>query len=130
VSLVVDASAAVDLVIGRPELTALLLGQDLHVPATFDVEAVAALRSLELRRQLPSAHVDRARGDLRRLAVIRYLTPSLLERAWQLRAVITIQDGIYVALAEGLGCPLLTTDLRLARAARAVVDVLAPGLAD
>jgi predicted nucleic acid-binding protein len=40
----------------------------------------------------------------------------LIERAWELRAHLTIADGVYVALAELLDAPLLTLDARLARA--------------
>jgi hypothetical protein len=39
-------------------------------------------------------------------------------RAWQLRENVTIDDGVFVALAEAVDQPLVTTDLRLARADR------------
>jgi predicted nucleic acid-binding protein len=47
-------------------------------------------------------------------------------RAYELRANLTAYDASYVALAEGLGCPLLTADARLSRAPgiRCPVDVL------
>lgn len=40
----------------------------------------------------------------------------LIPRAMQLRADLTIYDAVYVALAETLGCALLTKDRRLASA--------------
>jgi predicted nucleic acid-binding protein len=46
-----------------------------------------------------------------------------LARAWQLRDNLTIDDGVFVALAEATARPLLTTDLRLAGAARRYADV-------
>ena len=39
-----------------------------------------------------------------------------LSRALQLQARVRVLHGLYVALAESLGCPLVTTDGRLARA--------------
>ncbi|MBS1837778.1 MAG: hypothetical protein JST64_08775 [Actinobacteria bacterium] len=43
-----------------------------------------------------------------------------------LAGLLTIQDGAYVALAEGLGCPLVTTDSRLAATAADLVRVATP----
>jgi predicted nucleic acid-binding protein len=40
----------------------------------------------------------------------------LLERVWQLPESLTAYDATYVALAETLGCDLLSADGRLARA--------------
>jgi predicted nucleic acid-binding protein len=37
-------------------------------------------------------------------------------RAFELRANVTAYDACYVALAESLGCPLVTADRRLASA--------------
>lgn len=50
-------------------------------------------------------------------------------RAWELRDNATPYDAVYVALAELLGCPLLTGDQRLARAPgiRCPVEVLTAG---
>ena len=39
-----------------------------------------------------------------------------MRRAYELRANVTAYDATYVALAEGLGCELLTGDRRLANA--------------
>ncbi|MBA2239982.1 MAG: PIN domain-containing protein [Solirubrobacterales bacterium] len=35
---------------------------------------------------------------------------------WQLRENLSAYDATYVALAEALGCPLITADARLSRA--------------
>lgn len=127
-SLVVDASAIVDLVIGRPEPTVLLMGEDLHAPAHLDVEVNSALRGLVLRSSATDETADRGRSSLASLAIVRHLPQLLMDRAWELRESIAIPDGVHVALAERLTCPLLTTDDRLARAASAHIDVIAPGL--
>lgn len=51
-----------------------------------------------------------------RLGVTRYPVFAMLERIWALRENVSAYDAAYVALAELLGCALLTADGRLARA--------------
>jgi predicted nucleic acid-binding protein len=48
------------------------------------------------------------------LPIVRYPHLPLVERAWELRANLSVYDGVYVALAELLGAPLVTCDRRLA----------------
>lgn len=50
---------------------------------------------------------------------------NAVQRAFTLRGRIRILDGLYVALAEDLRCPLVTTDIRLCRA-NAPCEVQAP----
>ena len=54
--------------------------------------------------------------DLGQLDLDRYPTLPFMQRAYQLRANVTAYDSAYVALAETLGCELLTADRRLASA--------------
>jgi predicted nucleic acid-binding protein len=54
--------------------------------------------------------------DLLALPIARFPVGSLMIRAYQLRANVPAYDAAYVALAEGLACPLITGDARLARA--------------
>lgn len=49
------------------------------------------------------------------LPLTRYPHAPFVGRAWALRENITAYDAAYVALAEALDAPLLTTDGRLAR---------------
>lgn len=58
--------------------------------------------------------------------IIRYLQTPLIKRAFDLRENVTIYDGIYLALAEGIGAPLLTGDQSLAdvRGLNVNVDVI------
>ena len=53
----------------------------------------------------------------------------MLRRIWSWRANLTTYDAAYVALAEVLAAPLLTTDARLANAPGLTVpvEVFAPG---
>ncbi|HEY2377967.1 MAG TPA: type II toxin-antitoxin system VapC family toxin, partial [Gemmatimonadaceae bacterium] len=63
---------------------------------------------------------------LSQFPITRYGHESLLPRIWTLRANLTAYDATYVALAEGLGCKLLTRDQHLATApvARNVAELL------
>jgi len=54
--------------------------------------------------------------DLLDLPLVVYPTAPLLRRGWELHDNVTAYDSCYVALAEALGCPLVTADQRLARA--------------
>jgi len=61
--------------------------------------------------------------DLSVLPIARYPTIALLERAWVLRHSFTAYDALYVALAEALDAPLVTSDRHLASAVRAHASV-------
>lgn len=127
-SVVLDASAALDIALGlQPRLALRLVGEDLHVPMTFDVEVASALRRLELTQVLSTQQVETARELVTSIAVARHApTPQLIAASWGWRHNITIQDGVYVALAHLLHSPLATTDQRLARAANRIVPLLPP----
>lgn len=60
------------------------------------------------------------------LSVERHHLVALLPRVWQLRRNLTAYDAAYLALAEGLACPLLTFDRLLARASESRVPVIVP----
>jgi predicted nucleic acid-binding protein len=100
-------------------------GETLHVPHLFEIEVLHALRSLTFRGTVSP---ERAHLALRRLLntrLVRYPHTTLVERIWALRENLTAYDAAYVALAEALDAPLVTTDGRLARAPgiRAAVEV-------
>jgi predicted nucleic acid-binding protein len=128
--IVVDSSAAIDFFVRGPMGSwaeqQLLGSDDLHVPQLFDLEVAAALRRLVLRGVTPAAAADTAVADLAELPVARYPNLPLLTRIWELRHILTPYDAAYVALAEELDAPLVTTDLRLARTPGLLVDVIAP----
>ena len=65
---------------------------------------------------LSAAQARRAVDDLLDIPLVVYPTTPLLRRAWSLRNNLTPYDACYVALAEALGCALLTADARLANA--------------
>jgi len=88
----------------------------LAAPDLVDVEAVAVLRRRWLARTISDRRFEAAIADLEQLGMSRYPTLPLMRRAFELRANVTAYDASYVALAELLGCELLTGDCRLAGA--------------
>jgi predicted nucleic acid-binding protein len=89
---------------------------DLAAPDLVDVETVAVLRKRWLARAISDDRFDAAVTDLQRWDFERVPTLRLVRRAYELRANVTAYDATYVALAEALGCELLTADQRLAGA--------------
>lgn len=85
-------------------------------PDLVDVETVAVLRKRWLAGTMSDRRFETAIGDLEQLAIDRYPTLRLMRRVFELRANVTAYDASYVALAELLGCELLTGDRRLASA--------------
>lgn len=113
---------------GRAARRRLLAAGELAGPDLIDVETVAVFRKRWLAGDLTARRVDAAVGDLEELDLTRYPTLGLMRRALELRENFTVYDAAYVALAERLGCGLLTADARLASApgARCAVEVLRP----
>jgi predicted nucleic acid-binding protein len=87
-------------------------------PDLLNAEVLHALRRFERRGELDAERSAEAIQDLSLLPIARYPTIALLDRAWALRNNFTAYDALYVALAEALDTPLVTSDERLASAAR------------
>jgi predicted nucleic acid-binding protein len=127
--IVVDAGVVVfglvdDGPLGSLARTAL---HDAHAPELLDLEVGSALRRLVLAGRLSARRAKAALDDLGDLAIARAPHRALLRRCWELRDSVTFYDAAYVALAEALGCVLLTTDRPLSQAPglRCPVDLLA-----
>ncbi len=95
-------------------------------PELLPAETTNVLRRLERVERISSFQAGIARRDALRLPLETFSFAPFADRAWHLRHNLTIYDAWYVALAEALGCPLATLDLRLGRAARAACEVLVP----
>ncbi|MEO1064492.1 MAG: type II toxin-antitoxin system VapC family toxin [Actinomycetota bacterium] len=93
-----------------------LRGERLVAPHLLDLEVVSAWRRLLAQGELDERRATLALDDLRSLPLRRMPHRPLLDRCWELRKNVTPYDAAYVALAEVLDVPLLTTDERLRRA--------------
>lgn len=126
--IVVDASAALTALLRRGEARQMLATEQLHAPHLIDSEVVSGLRRQVAAGQVGAEAAEQILAIWPRLALTRYPVFALLSRVWELRENLSAYDACYVALAESLGCPLLTADARLARApgVRCAVTVI-PG---
>jgi predicted nucleic acid-binding protein len=127
--IVVDAAALVDYVLAREPAgswvaTQLAQASSRHAPHLVEFEAASALRRLALAGELSARRGLGALEDLRELPVIRYPAAHLLGAIWRLRENLTAYDAAYVALAELLDVPLVTTDVRLARSTGHTAKIL------
>lgn len=114
--IVVDASAAVLALCDDGEARRMVSSERLHAPYLADTEVASSFRRLVLAGELDQADALDALLRWRRLAKRRYSVAGMLGRIWELRANLSAYDASYVALAENLGCALLTADARLTRA--------------
>jgi predicted nucleic acid-binding protein len=131
--IVVDTSAVLAVLLGRPGITGLAdrirSDGDLHAPHLLDVEFQHALSRLVRTGATSDDRASDALTDLADMAMIRYPHISLADRMWELRHNLTAHDAAFVVLAETLAVPLITCDARLARATghRAEIEVYPPG---
>ena len=89
--------------------------ETLHAPHLFDVEVLHALRGLALGGLISENRSRYALKALSDMRLTRYPHGPLVARIWDLRGNLTAYDAAYVALAEALDAPLVTTAGRLAR---------------
>lgn len=116
---VVDASAAVDLLVAHPRTPAVRAAFkriDAIAPMLLDAEVLRALVRRVRQGKLSPEHADRALAFLSTAQIERLPIDHLVRDAWALRNNVSPFDSIYVALARRLGCPLVTCDRRLAGA--------------
>ena len=116
--IVLDASAALDLLL-RDEgtfewLERRLVGEGLvAAPHLLDTEVAHVLRKHVFGGRLEEARAAEALTDLDELPLDRHAAQPLLGRIWELRHNLSGYDATYVALAEALDAPLVTTERRL-----------------
>ena len=117
--IVIDASALLDLILLRPNASRVgeaLRGQDVAAPELLLVETCTELARLERAGDLHTHDADVAIRDVGEMPISLVGHSPLHTRAWALRGSLRVSDAFYVACAELLSAPLLTGDVRLARA--------------
>jgi predicted nucleic acid-binding protein len=119
--IVVDASVLVSALVddgpaGRTAWAALSTDSDWYSVPHLHAEVVSGIRGRWLGGKVPAGRAGDSVLDLADLTLSVVDTTLLLPRMWELRHNLGAYDAAYVAAAEGLGCPLLTKDVRLAAA--------------
>ena len=103
-----------------------LLRAGCHAPDVLRLEVQSVLRRLERAGLVPREMVESAHKLFTRFPIDYVTHAGLAVRCWELRHTVTPFDAAYVAIAEGLDVPLVTTDARLSRAPgmRCTIEVL------
>jgi predicted nucleic acid-binding protein len=81
-----------------------------------DSEIASAIRRRARGGKLDSRAGWQLLERYRRLGITRHSAFPMFERMWELRDNLSAYDAAYVALAEALGCTLLTGDTRISGA--------------
>jgi predicted nucleic acid-binding protein len=129
---IVDATAMVAAIgdpgaMGETARTQMSLAPAWHAPAHMAVEVVRTFDRLARHGQLTNVQARvyaMQMVDGVGAAVVLHADRSLLPAAWALRANLSTYDAVYVPLAGHLRLPLLTADLRLARASERRIPVV------
>lgn len=118
--IVLDASALVDVVLDQPTSSWVLeqlSGQEVCAPAHQPAEVLSAVARLRRGGTLDNETADAALEEASALEQELVLpTAAHVRRALGWDGRIRVLDALYVVLAEERDRPLITTDLRLARA--------------
>ena len=99
-----------------------LHSEQVAAPDLLRVEVLSVIRRQLHVGTLEVTQAEQGVTDLLDLPITVYPTAPLLLRCWQLRDNLTAYDACYIALAETLGCSLLTADTRLSRAPGTTCD--------
>ncbi|MEV6953873.1 type II toxin-antitoxin system VapC family toxin [Streptomyces sp. NPDC051183] len=87
----------------------------LAAPYLLDTEIASALLGMARGTKIDPESLDEHFKTYQGLRVQRHETGPLLPRIRKLYANLSAYDATYVALAEALGVPLLTADVRIER---------------
>jgi predicted nucleic acid-binding protein len=125
----IDASALADLLVDRPrgQAVAEVLGgvDSVYAPDLINAEVLNILRRLERVGEISVQVAAKAVAELETSPVERVPTTLMVEAVWRLRHNVSPRDACYVITARAFDVPLLTADLRLARAPRLGIRVIA-----
>ena len=122
---VVDVSALVDLLLGNRLGAAVarrLIDERLHAPAHVDAEVLSALGRLHRGGLVSAVQVTAMLQTLTVAPIVRHDLVDLIPGAWARRDRVRLVDAVSLELADRVGGPLVTTDLRLRN--EALVDAV------
>jgi predicted nucleic acid-binding protein len=118
---VIDCSLVVNALSAREgdEVLRLRLSvpRTLHAPHHLDVEVASTVRGLAAGKKITDHRGEQMLADYSRLRITRHPVWPYHPRMWELRHNLGAYDAAYIALAEALGCELLTGDVKLKNAA-------------
>ena len=117
--LVIDASAAVELLMATPTGFAIednlsSSGEQLAAPHLIDIEVLHAFRRFRLLNVLSAERAEQALEDFGDLSISRYGHEMLRTEIWRLKDNLTAYDATYVSLGILLDAPIVTCDSKLA----------------
>jgi predicted nucleic acid-binding protein len=116
---VLDASAALDLVTRRPDaawVLGRLTGCEVAAPSHLYSEVLSGLGRRFRAGDHSAADTGEALQLMARMRLDAHHLPGLLLGAWARRDQLRLADALYVELAAQLDTVVITTDRRLARA--------------
>lgn len=120
--IVIDSSAALAALLNAGQAREVLSGESVWAPEVIDVEVLNGLGRCVVEGLLGEGAAQAAVAVWRGLGVRRVSGVGLLGRVWGLRDVLDAGAASYVALAEALGCAVVTADPKLS----AVTNVHCP----
>ncbi len=128
--IVVDASVLVAALIDNTDHAVwssdIINEGELHSTAMVSAEVANSLRRMERLNKITELEAQLALINLPQLGLNLHPFDPVSNRIWDLRHNLTAYDAWYVALAEDLGCPLVTLDRRISRAGGVQCEVLTP----
>ena len=124
---VIDASAAVEYLLRTPTgiaVAELVQEASLFAPEIMDAEVLSVLRRWALRGYITHERAGTAIEDLAMWPAQRLSHRHLSRLAWQRRHNLSAYDAFYVAAAEAMNLPLVTSDRRISGAPSLNISIL------
>lgn len=118
--IVIDASAIVELLFktkAGEKIADIIFKNTSNIvaPELLNIEVLQVVRKFRKSREISNERAREFFDDFVSLPIKYYPHSFLLKRIWELKENFTAYDSTYIALAELLNAPLITTDLAFKR---------------